>query len=182
MSEQWLTFDEAAEIIRGRLGIGRGHAERIVRDAAASREIRRKSSPAPVLLTTDDGNIDFSMRPGALNKGGVNADRNSGNLLNEDDLLDWLNRTYPEDKPVAPNGSRRGARAKADWDAFELALRQRIEQLGFPHEDNDYPDWRLQADVERWGAEFLEDRKEPIKEARLREKVTPMLARIKAGN
>jgi len=33
---------------------------------------------APVLLTTDDGNIDFSMRPGALNKGGVSAD---GKLL-----------------------------------------------------------------------------------------------------
>ena len=28
----------------------------------------------PVLLTYDDGVVDFSMRPGALNKGGVNAD------------------------------------------------------------------------------------------------------------
>lgn len=28
----------------------------------------------PVLLTTDDGVVDFSMRPGALNKGGMNAD------------------------------------------------------------------------------------------------------------
>lgn len=32
----------------------------------------------PVLLTADDGIVDFSMRPGALNKGGVNAD---GKLL-----------------------------------------------------------------------------------------------------
>jgi hypothetical protein len=28
----------------------------------------------PVLLTTDDGMVDFSMRPGALNKGGMSAD------------------------------------------------------------------------------------------------------------
>lgn len=28
----------------------------------------------PVLLTADDGIVDFSLRPGALNKGGVNAD------------------------------------------------------------------------------------------------------------
>lgn len=28
----------------------------------------------PVLLTSDDGIVDFSLRPGALNKGGVNAD------------------------------------------------------------------------------------------------------------
>ncbi len=33
---------------------------------------------APVLLTTDDGVVDFSMRPGALNKGGVSQD---GKLL-----------------------------------------------------------------------------------------------------
>lgn len=32
----------------------------------------------PVLLTADDGIVDFSMRPGALNKGGVNSD---GRLL-----------------------------------------------------------------------------------------------------
>lgn len=29
---------------------------------------------SPVLLTTDDGVVDFSMRPGALNKGGMTAD------------------------------------------------------------------------------------------------------------
>jgi hypothetical protein len=32
----------------------------------------------PVLLTYDDGVVDFSMRPGAMNKGGVNKD---GRLL-----------------------------------------------------------------------------------------------------
>ena len=40
----------------------------------------------------------------------------------------------------------------------------------------------MQADAERWAAQLLQDREETVGESWLREKVSGMLARIKAGN
>ncbi|QDW38968.1 hypothetical protein FFI89_018540 [Bradyrhizobium sp. KBS0727] len=191
-NSDWLTFAEAVEIVRVRLGASPGRSEAVTNAARASGEVRFQNPADPILLMADDGVVGMDMRPGAQNKGGVTADGKpiihstaSTNpfQISREDLLDWLDRNFPQAKSAAaPNGRKRGARPKADWDVFELALRQRIEQRGFPDEDNDCSDWRFKADVERWGAEFLEARKEPIKEARLREKVTLLLDHIKAGN
>jgi hypothetical protein len=79
--------------------------------------------------------------------------------------------------------SRRGRRPRADWEAVEIALRDHIKTHDFPNDDNVDLDWRCQADVERWVAQLLDVRNEPIGESRLREKVREILVRIKkAGN
>jgi Bacteriophage head to tail connecting protein len=50
---------------------------------------------SPVLLTTDDGVVDFSMRPGALNKGGMSSDGKllvgmmpTGNIQTSKEMMD----------------------------------------------------------------------------------------------
>jgi hypothetical protein len=88
-----------------------------------------------------------------------------------------------EIKELLPKHStRRGRRSRIDWEVIELALRHEVEHRGFPSSDNDDPDWRMQADAERWVAQLLQDREETIGESWLREKVSAMLALIKAGN
>ncbi len=63
-----------------------------------------------------------------------------------------------------------------------MALQEEIKRRGRPDEDNADPAWRRQADVEQWAAELLEQRNEPIKESRLREKVAYLLRGVEAGN
>jgi hypothetical protein len=77
--------------------------------------------------------------------------------------------------------TRRGRRPRIDWDVIELALQHEIATRGLPSPDNDNPDWRSQADVERWAAQLLQDRNEKIEESWLREKVSEMLKHIEAG-
>ena len=102
MIEQWLTFDEAVALTRSRIGGSVGRAEATLRRARDSGEVRSRYDYTrhPVLLTADDGILDISLRPGALNKGGVKSD--CGEVVSKDDLEDWLDRLTPRMKVSKP--------------------------------------------------------------------------------
>lgn len=173
--EQWLSFAEAVQLVRERLDCSTGRAESIVRTARSSGEVRYPPQN-PVLIGPDDGLMDFDMRHAAL-PSKIEAPRN----ISANDLLDWLDRTYPQDKPAAAPG-RRGAKAKADWEAVGLALRDEVKRRGAPGPDNDDPKWRSQADVERWTADFLDHRQESVAESTIRDRIRKTLQEIEAGN
>src|SRR5690349_16460493 len=95
--ERWLTPEEATAVVRNRVRGSIGLSERILKDARLSGEVRVRAAERPVLLTTDDGIIDFNLRPGALNAGGGPNGRYKleSETISEDDLLDWLGRNHP---------------------------------------------------------------------------------------
>ena len=103
--ERWISFPQMVGIVRSRYSMSIGRAEKVVKDAIASGEVRRRPEPRS-LLVYDDGALDMNLRPGAINKGGVTPD---GKLLvqplrrlySEDDFLDWLSRqTSLQGKPA----------------------------------------------------------------------------------
>jgi len=102
----WLSFEEAVEMVRCRLDVSVGRAQKIIKDAFASGEVR--SHHPPVLLTADDGLVDFNLGPGPLKKRVMSADVTKL-YLSKDDLLDWLNRHHPPEHPAA---TRRRAKAR----------------------------------------------------------------------
>ena len=129
--------------------------------------------------------LDGQLRP---NKDGFTARCEREIFVRRDSLnsfVDKLEKVAPAAQAGALEGigkSRRGRRPKADWDAVGMALQEEIKRRGRPDEDNADPAWRRQADVEQWAAELLEQRNEPIKESRLREKVAYLLRGVEAGN
>src|SRR5690242_14389434 len=94
--DEWLTLSDAAGLIKNRVGCSLGRSEAILQEARMSGEMRARLGLAGLLLTTEDGNIDFSMRPGALNKGGRCPPTAQNAELSQEDLLDWLDRKYPQ--------------------------------------------------------------------------------------
>lgn len=100
-AERWLSDDDAIALIRTRIGgsIGRARAE--LKKAKASGEIR--SPPGPVYLLTDDGIVGFSNRPGTPWYRAPDVDSE----ISEDDLLDWLARTYEPIQATAGKPARR---------------------------------------------------------------------------
>ncbi|WGS02213.1 hypothetical protein MTX26_15910 [Bradyrhizobium sp. ISRA443] len=164
MNDRWLTRADAVDVVRKHVGCSSGRAEAILKAALHSGEVRDDRP----MFAADDGIASIGSR---------------GQQFSEYDLADWLCRNHGAPKvAVVASVGRRGRRSTADWDAVELALREEIRKRGFPNLENDDPAWRLQADVETWAAELLEQRKEPIKESRVREKIAEMLKRIEAGN
>jgi hypothetical protein len=128
MSEQWLTFREAVEIVRKHLGASIGRSEALLNAARASSEVRFQNPAYPVLLLADDGLVGMSLRLrlGAMKKGGVTADGKpiihstaSTNpfQISKDDLLDWLSRHHTEaarkPKPTARKQIKRSRVASA---------------------------------------------------------------------
>jgi hypothetical protein len=153
MSAQWLTQSEAIEKIRALLGANIGRSEAVLRAARASGEVRFQNPADPVLLMADDGLVGMDMRPGAQSKSGISGDgkaivhkisRSQNSFqISEDDLLDWLNRSYPESKPKAQRGGRPPA---YDWDAIRKAAFELMD-----HHDEfsvDDPEWNAQARLE----------------------------------
>jgi hypothetical protein len=85
--ERWISFPQMVEIVRSRYSMSIGRAEKVVKDAIASGEVRRLQDP--VLLVADDGVVD--LRPGPIVR----------RLYSEDDFLDWLSRqTSLQGKPA----------------------------------------------------------------------------------
>jgi len=83
--------------------------------------------------------------------------------------------------PEAPKG-KRGRKPSANWEVIDDLLRSEIEKKGFPDRENP-PGWQCQADVERWAAGILDDRRESAVTSTIRSHVSEMLARIReAGN
>ena len=134
-----------------------------------------------------EGNLPADIDPLEMRQGGIKIFEGILEVYGERGrtLRTYHNVHCYEDeiKELLPSHStRRGRKARIDWDAIELALSHKVERCGFPSSDNDEPDWRMQADAERWAAQLLQDREETVGESWLREKVSGMLARIKAGN
>lgn len=164
--EEWLSFEAVTDLVRKRLNTSIGNAQSVTEAARKSGEVRSYRA-ADLLLAADDGLT--RLWSGARDI-----------RFSKDDLLDWLDRNHPHDKPAAAPG-RRGAKAKADWEAVGLALRYEIEQRGVPGPDNDDPKWRCQADVERWAADFLDQRRESVAESTIRDRIRKTLQDIEAG-
>lgn len=150
--ERWISFPEATELVRARLGSSIGRSEAILKEARRSGEIRlRKDIP---LLMADDGVVGMDMRPGAQNKGGVSVDAklvthsvssqySGGETFSEDDLLDWLDRHHPQ-APAADQPKRKGGRPPSfDRDAVAAEVRRLMEHHGEFSADD--PEWNAQA-------------------------------------
>lgn len=61
-----------------------------------------------------------------------------------------------------------GAKPKADWQAYEMEFRNRVERIGYPDSLND-ADWRSQADVERWLGDLAQKESGPLGERTIRQ-------------
>jgi len=136
MSE-WLTFQEAVEIVKAQLGGAIGRAEFMVRAARTSGEVRFSNSADPVLLMADDGLVGMDMRPGAQEKVGIARDGKrvvhtlstapTGDCISKEDLLDWLGRQYPSTIEQSAMAMRAGGMQKR---AVARALAGRAEGPG----------------------------------------------------
>jgi hypothetical protein len=119
MTDRFLSRAQALDIVQHLLNSSRGLAEKVLKEAYESGEVRRQYPLRdPILLLPDDGILGMDLRPGAENPGGLSAPplgrpwwEEEDDPLSEDDLLDWLNRKYPS----APRGpEERRAAEKAD--------------------------------------------------------------------
>jgi hypothetical protein len=185
MTKQWLTFNEAVEIVKARLGSSVGRAESVTNAARASGEVRFYDPAFPVLLIADDGLVGMDLRPGAQRKAGISADgkqivhetlaSQSACQISSDDLLDWLNRQFPVAEPKA----RRGGRPPAyDWEAIRKATLELMDENGDFSTDD--PAWNAQARLE----EALNDRF-GVEKSALRVRLPSFLndwRKLKAGN
>lgn len=85
MSEQWLTYQEALEIVRAHISCSIGRAEATLQAARKSHEVRFENPADPILLLADDGIV------GMRHSMQLTGHRSISN----DDLLDWLSREHP---------------------------------------------------------------------------------------
>ena len=120
MTERWLTYGEAVEIVRARVGGSVGYANSLLQNARASGEVRHRKNDV-VLLVADDGVVGMNLRRTVA---GVTIDgkpvRHSPTRevdsveFSEDDLIDWLERNHPTSaSPGAPKPRQRGRRDRA---------------------------------------------------------------------
>jgi hypothetical protein len=155
MSEQWLTFREAVEIVRAHLGASIGRSEAVMNKARASGEVRFRNATDPVLLLADDGLVGMNLRPGALGKAGISADgkavthrTTSANVsrISKDDLLDWLGRHHPD--KVAPKLEPVKPRAQIKRSRVQTALKELWKNE--PPEQSVLPNSLLCKTVQDW--------------------------------
>jgi hypothetical protein len=114
-ADEWLDFEQATKIVVERLGCSTGRAQRIVRDASASNDVRRKS-----ILPSFDG---FALRPGALPPG---ASLRAEFLdLEQTDFFDWLDRNHavaatsaPSSQPAHAVSKTAGAQLNRVWTEY----------------------------------------------------------------
>jgi hypothetical protein len=108
-SNKRLSFQEAAELVRERIGgsVGRSHAE--LRKALASGEVRHEPAHPLIsidgkvgnMLVYDDGAIEMNLRPGPMNWVKRGAAREGWpSRTSQADLVDWLDRHHPQAKPT----------------------------------------------------------------------------------
>jgi hypothetical protein len=135
--EQWLSSQQAVEIARNHVKSSIGRAQAIVRDALASGEVRTHRPAAPVLLTADDGIVGMDMRPGWLKA------TESPQLINRDDLLDWLDRNHPSAATAAQPKGKGGRPPKFDRAAVTAEVRRLMDHHGEFSADD--PEWNAQA-------------------------------------
>jgi hypothetical protein len=165
MSEEWITFSEAVEIVRAHLGASIGRSEAVTKAARTSGEVRFQNRAGPVLLMADDGLVGMDMRPGAQDKVGITADgkpivhrttSTSMFQISKDDLLDWLGRQAPQQPTpkttapasVRPNLTKVGAPERYDWDEIEQFVAKQLNEKGdYELAENKVTGWRTRADL-----------------------------------
>jgi hypothetical protein len=155
---EWITFEEAVEIVRVCLGASIGRSGAVMKTARASGEVRFQNPADPVLLLADDGLVGMNLRQ---DKAGVTADgrsiihrTSSANMsrISKDDLLDWLGRQPFEKKQAVPPARRGGRPPAHNWPAIDKAAIELMDENGDFSVDD--PDWNAQARLE----EALNDR------------------------
>jgi hypothetical protein len=83
--EEWVSNPQMVEIVLGRYSMSVGRAEKLVKDAKASGEVRRRREDP--LLAADDRVIAMNLRPSLLSKPlPLPAYYSKG------DFIDWLGR------------------------------------------------------------------------------------------
>lgn len=113
MSEQWLTFREAVEIVRVHLGSPIGRAEGMLHTARASKEVRFHNPASPILLLADDGVVGMHDRFGRMTAEDMFQ-------ISREDLLDWLDRQAlsQESKSSTPRTQVKRDRVREAIDAL----------------------------------------------------------------
>jgi hypothetical protein len=106
MNKEWLTLEEATLLVRERLASSEGRAQLVLRNARASGEVRFSNPADPVLLMADDGVVGMHLRH-CLPRGDRSA-------ISRDDLIYWLDRNFPCDRPSTQTKKRsQNKRARA---------------------------------------------------------------------
>jgi hypothetical protein len=156
-NEEWLTFEDATELVRAHLGTSIGRSEAVISAARASGEVRFQNPAGPVLLMADDGLVGMGIRPGAQDKAGVTADgklvthrlphRHSASLYSKNDLLDWLERNHPRATSAPPKQAGRGGRPPlVDWTVAKAEIFRLMNYHGEFSADD--PEWNAQVRLE----------------------------------
>ena len=104
-SKDWPFFYEAVELVRARLNTTVGRSENIVRQALASGDVRHDVLFNPM---ADDGVV------------GMDLDRKV--YLNKEDLIDWLDRRFPQTPLQAPPAKPQGKKGQRQRAVQEIAL------------------------------------------------------------
>lgn len=141
--DQWISVSFAVELIRKRLGISVGKAEKILLDAYTSGEVRTRTPPI-------GGGIDLRYSNPLK--------RYPGLCVSFSDLKFWFNEHYPA-KPKSKN--KGGAPPKADWPAVEEAFAREVKEKDWPEPTN-VKGWQTQADVVRWIKDQLWKGNDPV--------------------
>jgi hypothetical protein len=139
MSDRWLTFVEAREIIKICLTASLGRSEAVLKAARTSGEVRNRGK---AMLANDDGLMNWHSRVEPSDK---------ELLFSHDDLLDWLTRQPEESKPSAPppehpSERRAGRPAAYDWQAIGAETFKLMSYHG--EFSTDDPAWNAQARLE----------------------------------
>jgi hypothetical protein len=168
----WITNNEAVEIIRQRRATSEGHAKFLLREVCKT-EVQTR--PGPVLLLADDGIVGMDMRPGAQNKG-VSHDL----LYNKADLLHWLGQqSMPNKVSTRARSTRQGRPPSPIWEKVKEHVFTLLDYHGAPAPDD--PKWANQAAVEKAATDFIENQGWSAAESTVREHVGEFIDEWKAG-
>lgn len=128
MPDTWITFEEAASLVRETRGTSIGRAEALVRGARESGEVRRKQKRLPasaVYLAGDDGIVGFNQTPGAI-KAMQSGILEEPPRFSRDDFIDWLDRHEPIARR-APAAESMPQASKAQIASIVTNYRQTLE-------------------------------------------------------
>jgi hypothetical protein len=126
MGDEWLTFPEAAKIVRGWLDASIGRSLAVLTAARSSGEVRSQGR-----LSAFDGIVD----PGKT------VDDYLPRLCRSD-LTDWLDRNHPR-APAVPSKRKCGRPRKFDLIAVAAEVQQLMNHHGEFSADD--PEWNAQA-------------------------------------
>jgi hypothetical protein len=107
-NEQWLSFREAVELVRARLGWSIGRCEATVGAAHDSGEVRYRPAMDGWFLISDDGIMDQAAERAIEQAAEAELKDPRRQQFNENDLIDWLDRQASEQPaPAAKQGEKR---------------------------------------------------------------------------